>query len=234
MNTYCQQCGAKNEDTAKICKECNSFLFRESGGGLLGPQSFASCSDQKVGLIILSVGIIMGIAAAIPFFILETRDLITFERMKLIVSLPLGFIGLLLAVMGWMIYYGCRRRSTVLEKVQEDYRALVENAADGIFTIDQGGRFTFLNDAALKIGGYKRDELLGNNFLSVIAPEYREPTLENFRKREKGKPIDRYEIEVLTKEGARKRIELSLKTLDHRGEFMGVEGIAREVGVKRL
>jgi hypothetical protein len=38
-------------------------------------------------------------------------------------------------------------------------------------------------------------------------------------------------IELLAKDGSRKRVELTLKTLEHKGEFMGVEGVAREVSV---
>lgn len=225
---YCRECGTENEDNAKICRGCNTILIEETGG-LSGSHGFKSCSDQTVGLIILLVGIVLGISAVVPFFILETKELITLERMRLIVSLPLIFIAISFIAIGWVIHYGCRRRNTELHKAEEDYRALVENAGDGIFTIDQGGRFTFLNDAALKIGGYTGDELVGKNFFTVIAPEYREATIENFRKREVGKASDRYVIEVLTKDGKRKRVELSLKTLEHKGEFMGVEGIAREV-----
>jgi PAS domain S-box-containing protein len=117
----------------------------------------------------------------------------------------------------------------VLQKVQEDYRALVENASDGIFTIDPGGRFTFLNKKALEMVGYTTEELVGSNFIMIVAPEHRASTIENFRKRLTGEAVDRYDIEVITKRGDRIRVELSTKTLEHNGEFMGVEGITREV-----
>lgn len=226
---YCQKCGTKNEDTATVCKECKSFLVKKTGGELFGYRCFASCSDQTVGKIILIVGIILLITAIIPFFILETKDLITAERMRLIVSLPLGFISILLIVTGMVIYYGLLRRNNVIRHVQNDYRRLVENANDGIFVIDSEGRFTYLNSAALRLSGYTTDELVGSNFLQVIAPEYRESTIENFKKREIGRASDRYDIEIITKDGRRKSIELSLKTLEYKGEFMGVEGIAREI-----
>jgi len=60
-----------------------------------------------------------------------------------------------------------------------------------------------------------------------LVPEYRESTIENFKKREIGQASDRYDIEIITKDDRRKYIELSLKTLE--GEFMGIEGIAREI-----
>lgn len=226
---YCQKCGTKNEDTATICNQCKSFLVKETGGELFGHRCFASCSDQTIGKIILIVGIILLITAIIPYFILETKDLITVERMKLIVSMPLGFIAILLIIMGIVIYYEFRRRGDTLQHVQNDYRRLVENANDSIFVIDREGRFTYLNKAAYKLSGYTTEQLIGSNFLQVIAPEYRESTIENFKKREIGQASDRYDIEIITKDGSRKFIELSLKTLEYKGEFMGVEGIAREI-----
>lgn len=226
---YCQKCGTKNEDTAVVCNQCKSFLVKETGGELFGHRCFASCSDQTVGKIILIVGIILLITAIIPYFILDTKDLITVERMRLIVSMPLGFISILLIGIGMAIYYGLRRRGDILQHVQNDYRRLVENANDSIFVIDREGRFTYINKAAYKFSGYTAEQLVGSNFLQVIAPEYRESTIENFKKREIGQASDRYDIEIITKDGRRKYIELSLKTLEYKGEFMGVEGIAREI-----
>jgi PAS domain S-box-containing protein len=224
---YCDECGTENEANAVFCKNCNAVLVQESCQGL------SSYSDPAVGLLIISIGVIIGIAAILPFFLLETKELITMERMRLIITLPLAFIALLLIVTGWVVYRGYRRRGVVLQKVEEDYRALVENAEDGIFTIDQEGRFTYMNKKGMAMLGYRRDELVGRSFVTVIAPEYREATLENFRKRQTGEAVDRYEMEVVTKEGRRMPIEISTRTLEYKGEFMGLEGIARAIADKR-
>jgi PAS domain S-box-containing protein len=141
----------------------------------------------------------------------------------------MGFIALVLIVIGGVVYWGHRKGGKMLQKVEEDYRALVENAGDGIFTIDQDGRFTYINKKGMELLGYAKDELVGRNFVTVIAPEYREATVENFRKRQTGEAVDRYEIEVVTKDGNRIPIELNTRTLEYKGEFMGLEGIAREI-----
>lgn len=226
---YCQECGSKNEDTATICKKCKSFLVKEIGGELFGYRCFANCSDLTIGKVILIIGIVLLVTTIIPFFILDTKDLITIGRMRLIVFTQTGFISVLLIGIGIAIYYGIRRRDDILQHMQEHYRGIVENANDGIFVIDHEGRFTYLNNAALKFTGYTKDELIGNNFLQVVAPEYRESTIENFKKRRIGQASNRYDIEILAKDGSRLHIDLSLRTLEHKGEFMGVEGIAREI-----
>lgn len=230
---YCTECGTENEDTAVVCKKCKAILVQESRQGLLGGRGLTGFPDPAVGLLILLIGVILGIVAILPFFLLETKDLITMERMRLIVTLPLGFIAILLIATGWVVYQGYHKRGIVLQKKQDDYRALVENADDGIFTIDQDGRFTYMNKKGMEMLGYAREELVGRNFVTVIAPEYREATVENFRKRQTGEAVDRYEIEVITKEGKRIPIELNTRTLEYKGEFMGIEGIGRVIEDKR-
>jgi PAS domain-containing protein len=71
-------------------------------------------------------------------------------------------------MMGLVIYYGHRRRSNVLHHVEDDYRSMVENANDGIFTIDKEGRFTYLNEAALKFSGYTKDEIMNQNLETSV------------------------------------------------------------------
>ncbi|NQE46429.1 Methyl sulfide methyltransferase-associated sensor [ANME-1 cluster archaeon GoMg2] len=226
---YCTECGTENEDTAEVCKKCNAILTPGSHHGTFGRLSLTGYSDQDVGLLIISIGVVLGIAAVLPFFLLETKDLITMERMLLIITLPLAFIAILLIGTGWVVYQGYHRRDKVLHKVEKNYRSLVENAEDGIFTIDQEGRFTYVNIKGMELLGYAKNELVGRNFATVIAPEYRETTIENFRKRQIGEGVDRYEVEVVTKEGKRIPVELNTRTLEYKGEFMGLEGIARVI-----
>ncbi|UMQ41814.1 PAS domain-containing sensor histidine kinase [Chryseobacterium sp. Y16C] len=49
-------------------------------------------------------------------------------------------------------------------------QAIIETAIDGIITIDDRGRIESLNPSALKIFGYKAEELIGKN-ISVLMPE---------------------------------------------------------------
>ncbi|NQE54589.1 Methyl sulfide methyltransferase-associated sensor [ANME-1 cluster archaeon GoMg3.2] len=230
---YCTECGAENEDTAEVCKKCNAILVPGSHQGTFGRFSLTGYLDQDVGLLIILIGVVLVLAAILPFFLLETKDLITMGRMRLIITLLLAFIAILLIVTGWMVYRGYRKRDKVLHKVEEDYHALVENVEDGIFTIDQEGQFTYVNKKGMALLGYAKNELLGSNFVTVIAPEHRETTIENFRKRQIGEAVDRYEIEVITKDGKRIPLELNTRTLEYKGEFMGIEGIGRVIEDKR-
>ena len=226
---YCSECGTENEDTAEVCKKCNAILVPGSSQGLSGRLGLSAYSDPSVGLLIISIGVVLVIVAILPFFLLETEGLITMERTRLIITLPLAFIAILLIVTGFVVYRGYHKRDKVLHKVEEDYRSLVENAEDGIFTIDQEGRFTYVNKKGRALLGYAKNELVGRNFVTVIAPEHRETTIENFRKRQIGEGVDRYEVDLVTKDAKIIPVELNTRTLEYKGEFMGLEGIARVI-----
>ncbi len=96
---------------------------------------------------------------------------------------------------------------TELHKIQEEYkesekkyRTLVENLQEGLFVI-RDGKFVYLNDAVTAIVGYETGELLGADFLSVIAPESRGLVAENYRKRISGEPApSEYEAALICKD----------------------------------
>ena len=48
--------------------------------------------------------------------------------------------------------------------------AIIENAIDGIITIDNRGIVESINPAALKLFGYQSGEVIGNN-ISMLMPE---------------------------------------------------------------
>jgi PAS domain S-box-containing protein len=65
------------------------------------------------------------------------------------------------------------------------YRALVESQVDLISRYRPDTKLTFVNDAYCQFYGKTREELIGNSFLSMVAPEFHEQALketENFVK----------------------------------------------------
>jgi len=98
VKMYCTECGTENEDPAVDCNKCNALLVLEGRLGFLGRLSLSAYSDPSIGLLILLIEVVFGIAAVLPFFLLEATNLITMERMRLIVTLPLGFIALMLII----------------------------------------------------------------------------------------------------------------------------------------
>jgi len=58
-----------------------------------------------------------------------------------------------------------------LEQARARSRALFEQASDGIFIADLEGRYVDVNDAACRMLGYSRDEIIGTTIMDLIRPE---------------------------------------------------------------
>ena len=94
-----------------------------------------------------------------------------------------------------------------LKSSEEKYRLIVESASQIIFKINEHGRFTFVNPVTLKITGYSEEELLDKSFLSLVRIDYREQTLEFYRKQLSEKTKTTYfEFPIINKHGEEKWI----------------------------
>ncbi len=61
-----------------------------------------------------------------------------------------------------------RQAEQTLRQSEARFRLLLESAGEGIYGLDTEGRCTFVNEAALAMLGYARDELLGRETHSLI------------------------------------------------------------------
>ncbi|RYF05146.1 MAG: diguanylate cyclase, partial [Oxalobacteraceae bacterium] len=58
-----------------------------------------------------------------------------------------------------------------LENSEKMYRYLVDSSPDIIYTLNHDGRFTFINDRAYQLLGYRRDELIGQHYSILVHDE---------------------------------------------------------------
>jgi PAS domain S-box-containing protein len=67
-----------------------------------------------------------------------------------------------------------KRAEALLQESETRFRQIVENASDLIYRTDIHGNFTYANPAALKLMGFTSEqEMLGRNYLELVAPEFR-------------------------------------------------------------
>src|SRR5215212_11212870 len=114
-------------------------------------------------------------------------------------------------------------------RIQKHYRELFENANDIIYTHDIQGNFTSLNRSGERITGYSREEASKMNVADVIAPEYLNLARDMIAHKESEKVSTVYEIDILTKQGNRVRLEVSTRLIFSDGKPIGVQGIARDL-----
>lgn len=122
-----------------------------------------------------------------------------------------------------------RRAEASIRESEERYRELFENANDIIYTHDLQGNFTSLNRSGERITGYTREETMMMNVADVIAPEYLNLAREMIAQKASQKVSTVYEIDIITKDGRRVRLEVSTRLVFRNGRPAGVQGIARDL-----
>ena len=115
---------------------------------------------------------------------------------------------------------------------EANYRELVENASDIIYTHDLEGRFTWVNKACEAVTGYPRDEWLRLSIWDLIAPEFLAAARETIERRLSGE-VHIFELEIVARDGRRVPLEVSGRLSFRGGRAVGVQGIARDVTERR-
>ncbi|MFC2154512.1 PAS domain S-box protein [Candidatus Altiarchaeota archaeon] len=106
-----------------------------------------------------------------------------------------------------------KRAEKALRESEERYSTLVEEGHDGIVII-QDGLFRFVNKKFARMIGYKKKELVGKKFESILAHDQRKEVLRRYKKRISGKKVPRiYEAKLLTKKREEFPIELNAGTI---------------------
>jgi PAS domain S-box-containing protein len=101
-----------------------------------------------------------------------------------------------------------------LNRSQKLYATLVENSNDGIVIIDKG-LLKFANRKMVAITDYSVDELIGKRFTDLISTEYKEFVADDFNRRVTGNHLpDKYETTMLSKDGRKIFVEISLNTIE--------------------
>ncbi|MCX8122861.1 MAG: PAS domain S-box protein [Spirochaetes bacterium] len=89
-----------------------------------------------------------------------------------------------------------------LKDSEERYRNLAESTQDCIALHDMNGVIQYVNQAAVNITGYSREEIIGKNIIMFIPRKYRRSIYERHTKRLKGfMGIDQFEAEMINKYG---------------------------------
>jgi diguanylate cyclase (GGDEF)-like protein/PAS domain S-box-containing protein len=138
-----------------------------------------------------------------------------------------------------------KRIAQQLARSEKLYRYLVDSSPDIIYTLNEEGRFSFVNDRALQLLGFSRSELIGNHYSMLVHAEDMDRAYYVFNERRVGERASR-NIELRLKSaGGRDKgpaFETTLLTLSfnsmgmygsapdkHGAEFYGTYGVARDI-----
>ncbi|MCS0615517.1 EAL domain-containing protein [Massilia kyonggiensis] len=137
------------------------------------------------------------------------------------------------------------RIASQLENSEKMYRYLVDSSPDIIYTLNHEGKFTFINDRAYQLLGYKREELIGQHYSILVHDEDLERARYVFNERRVDERASRnVELRLKCHAGANQErtfnntlMTISLNAIGmhvpdqevKRLEFYGTYGVARDI-----
>jgi PAS domain S-box-containing protein len=114
------------------------------------------------------------------------------------------------------------------EPFADAFECLFENASDAISILDKSGNFVTINCKAEKLTGFKREDLAGKSFNSIIPLKSLLKTTEDFLNAIKGKEV-RLELKLKTAAEKTVLVKVTSKPLIVKGRIIGTIVVARDV-----
>ena len=124
-----------------------------------------------------------------------------------------------------------RAHEEALRASEERHRELVESTADWVWSLDLEGRFTFSNQAVLRILGYAPEELLGTDFRQFVDERDRVHAVRALRESAAtGRPWSGVRRRYRHRDGSLRVLEPSAGPIrDKSGQVSGWRGVSRDV-----
>ena len=121
-----------------------------------------------------------------------------------------------------------------LVKLEEKYRILAETSADGVITIDQMGRITYVNPSFENMLKRRKSQILATLFRDYLS----EDSVYFFQQifidvRKKDEKVERVELELVHANGNLIPIEINLAPLKKNNEFVGIVCSIRDITERR-
>jgi PAS domain S-box-containing protein len=123
-----------------------------------------------------------------------------------------------------------KKAELTMQKSEEHYRILVENASDIIFRTDNTGHHIFVNPAALRMTGYKEEEIIGMHYTSLIRTDMRDEAVKFFGRQFVKKINNTYsEYPIIRKDGHELWFGQNTQLMVEDGNVTGFQSIARDI-----
>ena len=129
-------------------------------------------------------------------------------------------------------------RETALEALRESeelFRNYMEFAPDGVYMSDMKGNFLYGNRRCEEIIGYRREDLIGKNFLEVnlLTEKSLNKAVQLLQANMEGKPTGPDEIELISKEGRLIPVEINTSVVQRMGQGI-ILAFVRDITDRKL
>jgi PAS domain S-box-containing protein len=115
----------------------------------------------------------------------------------------------------------------------ERYEVLFENANDVVFTLDLNGSITSINNSGERLLQRRRDDLLNENILKVVAEDQRGAVGQWLAEMVQDAEPATAEWDFINADSQRVKLEISTRIIERDGKRVEIEGIARDITERR-
>ncbi len=115
-----------------------------------------------------------------------------------------------------------------LAEGEQRYRSLFDQNPDAVYSVRPDGSFTSANAAFHQLTGYTGDEVALLGCATVVAPEWADAALQQFRRAMAGEAV-RYETVGVRKDGGRFDADVKNLPIFVEGSIVGVYGIIKDI-----
>ncbi|MCC6370649.1 MAG: PAS domain S-box protein [Bacteroidia bacterium] len=123
---------------------------------------------------------------------------------------------------------------TERKALEKEYRYILNNAGDVIYTTNEKGFIVFLNDAITKILGYEQSEIINKHFTSIIHADDKKRVAMFYLKQFASKKEDSYcEFRVIDKAGETHWVGQNVKLVLEGKEVRGFQSILRDISKQK-
>jgi len=121
-----------------------------------------------------------------------------------------------------------------IKESREHFQTLFNTMIDPVIIVDTKGKFLEITDRVEKITGFKKEELLGKNFLrtKIVTGRSKRILLKSLIQRMAGIKLAPYEIEVLTKDGIKLPFEINAERIIYNGKPADMV-VFRDISVRK-
>jgi len=113
-------------------------------------------------------------------------------------------------------------------RLQKFNQSIVQNMSEGIAIEGADGILTFVNPAAAEMLGYAPEELLGQHWTVIVPPDQQSIVQAANERRRRGQ-ADRYEVELVRKDGTRLPVLVSGSPRFEDGRFVGTLAVFTDI-----
>ena len=121
-----------------------------------------------------------------------------------------------------------RQAEEEIRRLKDFNEGIVQSMAEGIAVEDAEGRLTFVNPAVAAMLGYSPEELVGQHW-TVIVPPDEHPSIQAADERRVRGETNRYELQLIRKDGTRVPVLVSGSPRISEGRFAGTLAIFTDI-----